>query len=238
MPYGFYDDTARVLPHPPIPLPVLLVVEEAIRLAWQILRYWPSAKFNLTTATENEITHELFEILSDDLLATGFVDGFDLKHFKMVVREPKLRNFDGAILEKMPDLIIGIADRDQIFMLSQDALFIECKPIDSSHTVGVHYAGKGIARFTKGEYAWAMQEAMMIGYADTGYTLDPKLIETLAASATQYHVIDHPKRCPHSMGSLLAAPVHMTRHARPFSYDGIGRPAVPIVLRHLWLNRF
>ncbi len=237
MPFGFYDETTAALPHPPIPLPVVLVVEEAIRTAWQILRSRAPGKFNLATAIEDEITHELHEILYNEVLAGGIVEGFDREHFTVVTREPKIRNFDGSNLDKMPDLVVGIAGREQIFMLTQDGLFVECKPVDTTHTVGVHYAAKGIARFVKGEYAWAMPTAMMIGYVDRGYALDPKLVETLKAHPALYHVLEHPQRCRRSVDSAVSTAVHTTRHGRPFRYVENGQPAPPIVLRHLWLNR-
>lgn len=237
MAFGFYEDSGVEVPHPPIPLPVLLIVEEAIRVAWQRLKFRSPAKIDLATAIEDEITHALFEILYDEVLAEGIVEGFDREHFTAITREPKIRNFDGGMIDKMPDLLIGIAGREQIFMLSQDGLFIECKPVDSAHTVGVHYAGKGIARFIKGEYAWTMPGAMMIGYVSVGYSLDPKLREALAARTTEFAVLDAPKVCARSQASACDPVVHITRHQRSFNYVETGAAAPAIVLRHLWLGR-
>jgi len=53
MAVGFYDDPEwRVLPHPKIGLPVLLIVENALCAAWNLLRTYPRKGFDLLTADE------------------------------------------------------------------------------------------------------------------------------------------------------------------------------------------
>ncbi len=153
------------LPHPPISLSMFLVVEEALCVAWGYLRTHPRSGFDLLTANEDVVTQELYERLYEEVFNKGVVDGFDRQLFTVITRESKVRNCDGAKLDKMPDLLIGLSDRVNVFKLSQDWLFIECKPVDSDHSAGVHYCDKGIARFVFGEYAWAMRCALMIGYA-------------------------------------------------------------------------
>lgn len=237
MAYGFYDEGAIPLPHPPIPLALSLVVEEAVRVAWQRLRSRTPSRINLATADEDEVTHDLYEILYDEVFAQGLVDGFDCERFTVVTREAKVCNFDGTMLDKMPDLLIGLAAREEIFRLSQDWLYVECKPVDATHTVGVHYGAKGIARFVRGEYAWAMPDALMIGYVATGYSLDPKLAETLTDRHQEFAVMDGPKACARSPASSVSPAVQVTRHRRTFTYLETGLPAPPIRLRHLWLDR-
>jgi hypothetical protein len=237
MAFGFYEEGGADLPHAPIPLEVQLIVEDAMRLAWQRLRGRVPAKHNLATATEDEVTHDLFEILYDEVFAQGLVEGFDHERFTVVTREKKVRNFDGTMLDKMPDLHVGIAARENVFMLSQDGLFVESKPVDANHTVGVHYGAKGIARFIRGEYAWAMPAALMVGYASAGYQLDPKLIEALRDRATEFAVLAAPQPCPRSHAVSFSPAVHVSRHGRNFSYLETGLAAPPIQLRHLWLDR-
>jgi hypothetical protein len=235
---GFFSAAVSPLPHPPIPLAIFLIVEAAVSVAWERLKSQGSSRIDLKTATEDQITHELYEILFDEVYEQGLVDGFDDVRFTVVTREAKVRNFDGTHLDKMPDLLIGLADREDILKKSQDWIFVECKPIGSTHTVGVHYGAKGIARFIKGEYAWAMPSALMIGYADSGYDILPKLADALAQRRDEFHVLDAPIPCIKSQGRHKGSGLHVTRHSRPFKYIETGQDAPPILLRHLWLQRF
>ncbi len=237
MGFGFFDKHLTELPHPPIPLAISLIAEEAIAVAWQRLKKVGISKFDLNSAKEDEITHELYEILYDEIFCKGIVDGFDEEHFSVVAREAKLRNFNGKKLDKMPDLLIGIAGREQIFRRSQDWLYIECKPIDSNHSIGVHYGAKGISRFICGDYAWAIPNALMVGYASSGYNVDSKLTETLSRRKKEFGVITHPTICKYSSNTPLYYPVHYTRHCRTFTYVETGQKAPPIELRHLWLKK-
>ncbi len=236
MGYGFYRDEVE-LPHKPLPLAVFLIVEEALRVSWQRLKAQPTPRHNLQTATENEVTHDLYEVMYDEVFAKGIVEGFDREHFTVVTREAKVRNYDGAKLDKMPDLLVGIAGRNDVYKNTQDWLFIECKPVDAEHTVGVHYCAKGIARFIRGEYAWAMTSALMVGYVSPGYTIDPKLFEALEARADEFKVRRGPVPCRLSPSTADAEKVHITQHERTFHYLENGQLAPPIKLRHLWLGR-
>jgi len=238
MPHGFYEEegAAVELPHPPISLSVSLVVEEAVRAAWELVRTRPSAKFALATAEEDEVTHELYERLYDEVFNKGVVEGFDRQLFTVVTRESKVRNYDGAMLDKRPDLLIGLADRTGVFKPSQDWIFIECKPVDCDHSVGVYYCDKGVIRFVRGEYAWAMTSALMIGYAHKGYTIHPKLTDALAERPALL-TVHLPRPCRKSKAGLNYEAVQISRHERAFSYVETRKQAPAITVRHLWLNR-
>lgn len=239
MAYGFYAEGLAVimLPHPPISLPIFLVVEDALRVAWDRLRTHPRAGFHLLSATEDVVTHELYERLFDEVFNKGVVSGFDRQLFTVITRESKVRNYDWAMLDKMPDLLIGLADRLNVFKATQDWLFIECKPVDDDHSVGVHYCEKGIIRFVRGEYAWAMTSALMIGYSRRGYALLPKLADALEARMRELPTIALPRPCRRSRPGQNSEVVHITRHSRAFSYVETGQQAPAITLRHLWLRR-
>jgi hypothetical protein len=236
MGYGFYRDEVE-LPHKPLPLAVFLVVEEAIRVSWKRLKANPRPRHDIQTADEDSVTHDLYEVMYDEVFHQGIVEGFDRDHFTVVTREAKVRNYDGTNLDKMPDMLVGIAGRNDVCRNTQDWLFIECKPVDANHTVGVHYGAKGIARFIRGEYAWAMTSALMVGYASPGYTIDPKLIETLKARAEEFKVRRMPTPSHRSPAATDAEQVHITQHERAFNYIENGQSAPPIKLRHLWLSR-
>jgi hypothetical protein len=236
MGYGFYRDEVE-LPHKPLPLAVFLIVEDAIRVSWERLKARPNPQINLQTATEDEVTHDLYEVIYDEVFNQGLVEGFDREHFTVVTREAKVRNYDGTKLDKMPDMLVGIVGRNDIYRNTQDWLFIECKPVDADHTVGVHYGAKGIVRFIRGEYAWAMTSALMVGYASPGYTIDPKLTEALESRKEEFKVRRMPVPCRLSPAVSYIEKAHISQHERTFDYVENGKSAPPIKLRHLWLSR-
>src|ERR1022692_4882939 len=131
MAVGFYDDLGwHVLPYPRISLPVLLVVENALCAAWELLRIDARAGFNLLTASEDAITLELHEALFDRVFNSGVVEGFDSGLFATVEREPKIRSYDYGHLDKMPDLLVRLVGIDaragfNLLTASEDAITLE-----------------------------------------------------------------------------------------------------------------
>ena len=234
---AFYDDAEwRVLPYAEICLPVLLIVESAPRAAWDLLRADPRPGFDLLTADEDAVTLELHEALFDRVFNKGIVDGFDSALFSSVEREPKIRSYDYCHPDKMPDLLVRLVGRPPGVRNTQDGLFIECKPVDSKHAVREHYCGKGLVRFVLGEYAWAMPNAMMVGYAKEGHTVSTRLVPALQvwAPAGTFSV---PRACPYSKGSPTSEVVYSTKHGRGFEYLETQQAAPEITIRHLWLRR-
>jgi hypothetical protein len=226
------------LPHPPLSLRSHLIVEAAICAAWELMTNRGRAGFDLQTADEDEVTHELYERLYDEVFDKGVVDGFDREIFAAVRREPKVRNFNGDNLDKMPDLLVEFIDRPVGAMNSQHGLFIECKPVDQQHPAGSAYCDAGLIRFVRGDYAWAMQNAMMIGYAKEGYSLNPKLSEALAANRkVPIPLSVGLAGCPRTRASPFAEQVAISKHERTFKYVASNLPAGIIVIRHLWLKR-
>ena len=226
------------LPHPPLSLRSHLVVEAAICAAWELMAKRGRTGFDLQTANEDTVTHELYERLYDEVFDKGVVDGFDREVFASVRREPKVRNFNGSNPDKMPDLLVDFIDRPAGVMNSQHGLFIECKPVDADHTVGAHYCDKGLIRFVRGDYAWAMQSAMMVGYTREGYPLVAKLSEVLASNRKEpIPTSSGPTYCPRTKATACAEQVAISKHERTFSYVETNSPAGVIVIRHLWLRR-
>jgi len=233
---GFYEELPPELPHPPIPLAILLIVEEALVEAWEVLRQRTRTGFDLVSAYEDTVTHDLYEVLCDIVLNKGRVDGFGRELFE-VNREPKLRSYNGGSLDKMPDLRVSLIGGRRVAKLSQDGLFIECKPADRDHSIGAHYCDKGLIRFVNGDYAWAMREAMMVAYAREGYTVSAKLAKALKARTDAIPTLVSPKPCRSSKASKFGEVVHTSTHGRTFRYLGTDAPAPPITVRHLWLRR-
>lgn len=225
------------LPHPQIPIAVFLIVEKALCVAWDILRTHPRPDFNLLSAAEDVVTQELYEKLVDDVFKNSVVDGFNHQFFTAIAREPKLRNYDGKVLDKMPDMLIGLSGRINVFKPSQDWLFIECKPVDSDHPVGVHYCDKGIIRFVSGDYAWTMTNALMLGYVSNGYTISPNIYKALEKRKKEIPTIKPPCICQRSKPGKNNEVTHISEHSRAFRYVETGQQAPTITLRHLWLRR-
>ena len=227
------------LPHPPISLRSLLVVESALCEAWRLMRDEPRGTFKLDEGDEDDITLELHERLYDEVFSKGLIPGFNTEVFASVGREPKIRNFNRTHPDKMPDLFIQFVDRPVGALYSQHGIFIECKPVDDDHAVGKHYCDKGIIRFIQGDYAWTMTSVLMIGYARSDYTILPKLPDTLALAsrAKKIPTLDAPQPCQHSQAGPINEVVHISRHNRTFKYVENGKAAPPITLRHLWLKR-
>ena len=198
----------------------------------------PRTGFDLPAANEDTVTHELYERLYDEVFDKGVVGGFDREVFASVRREPKVRNFNGSSLDKMPDLLVEFIDRPAGAMNSQHGLFIECKPVDQEHHAGSAYCDKGLIRFVRGDYAWTMQSAMMVGYARLGYSVMPKLAEALASIRKEpISTSFGPESCPCTRASSCAQQVAVSKHERTFRYIENDSPAGIIVIRHLWLKR-
>ena len=52
--------------------------------------------------------------------------------------------------------------------------------VNSKHYSGSDYCDDGLVRFVRGDYAWAMQEAMMLAYTRDGRTIAGHLIPEIA----------------------------------------------------------
>lgn len=237
MALGLYEEvTFDTLPHPAIRLPVLLVIENAICAAWDIVRRQPRAGFDLATATEDSITLELHEALYDRVYNRGVVAGFDAEVFSGIEREAKIRNYDREHPDKMPDFIIRLIGRPPGIRNTQDGLFVECKPVDKNHPLLTDYCKRGLVRFTTGQYAWAMSTAMMVGYTNADYRVSPSLTAVLKDwPENNTNTIVRP--CSRSTPSPASEATHMTEHQRGFIYLETKRQAPAITIRHLWLRR-
>lgn len=231
----FVADPDYRLPHPHIPLRLILVIHLALTKAFELLRSQPPIGFVLSTAKEDEITVELYRVLEDRLLDAGAVAGFDRRRFRNLVRAPEVPNYDGSHPAKKPDLVAFLMKREHFSVRpSQDALFAECKPVDDAHLIGKHYCDGGIQRFVNGEYAWAMQEGMMIAYVRGGRTIDTHLAPVLA-SGNRQATLGAP-RAPAVVSPALGSgeALQFTIHQRSFPWPGGHGKACEIQIFHSW----
>lgn len=222
------------LPHPPIPLRLILIVDATLQRGLELLRESPPPDFNLGCAAEDTVTFHLHWVIANRLHGSREVPGFDKRSFGKVWREPKVTNFDGTHPDKMPDLVFDLK-RDSLPVLStQDAFYVECKPVDATHSAGQHYCDKGLQRFVIGDYAWTMQEAMMVAYVRDRRSIARHLIPALARRRQQLGVLKKLEIVKGATESKSSELLSVTCHSRQFPWPkGHGLPC-EIRIFHSW----
>jgi hypothetical protein len=235
---GFFTAiTPYQLPHPRVSMRVILTTHLALVKAFELLRADPPSGFLLPTAKEDEITRELHWIMENRLLRTHEVPGFDTRRIKNVVRAPEVTNHDGQHPAKRPDLVLFLLKRESLpIVSSHDGIFAECKPVDDQHPIGGHYCDGGITRFINGDYAWAMQEGIVIAYVRGGRTISKDLAPVLASEKCHSRLgsPDAPVVVAGSRKSDKSEALYSTRHQRCFNWpDGRGN-ACEIHIFHSW----
>lgn len=226
------------LPHPRLELAVILIIRRVLLRAFELLR---EQRFDLAEATEDQVTEALRGVVENHLRQTGDVAGFNKRTFDFVVRQGQWRNVDGTAITKTPDLFFKLRDdensRDRVIS-EVDGLFVEAKPVDAKHPAGSRYCDDGLIRFVRGDYAWAMQEALMLAYARDGRTVAEHLIPAMAQGIrrTSLAMIQLPKACavPGATACPEAEAIHISRHRRHFQWPDEKGPACDIVIYHLW----
>lgn len=214
------------LPHPPIPQRTILLLSKVIRRAWELLTTSPPTGFILKTATEDEISVELVDIIENRLRKNGEVLGFDHIRFGRVEREPKIANFNKKHPDKMPDIFFDLKRETYPVLNNQDGLFVECKPIDTKHSLSSCYCQKGLIRFVNGDYAWAMQDSLMVGYVSGHYSF-AKLAAVLSKEeSVNLNTVDH---------SPIKQSMYRSNHNRDFMWLEKRGQACRISVSHLWL---
>lgn len=217
-----------------IPYSLMCVVQNALAFAWRhLLKQVNAGQFEICGTDEDIITEQLYMILCE-LHATEpeAVGGFDL--VETPVREGNLRNCNGKRPDCQPDLTFRPV-RGQVPAANSalTGIFVECKPIDSTHPVPSCYCAEGLVRYVRGDYAWAVDRALMVGYVRNHCRL-PEGLEACArnhAREQRYHSLEP---LSSSAPSQMGDPVYLSRHERQFPSDCVS--AQPITLHHLWLH--
>jgi hypothetical protein len=226
------------LPHPRLGLPVILLVRRVLIRAFELLR---DQEFNLTAASEDQVTAALRSKIENDLRQSGSVAGFNRRTYETVVRQGQWANYDGSRLSKTPDLCFKLRDDEgerRPVISEYDALFIECKPVDTTHAAGSKYCDDGLSRFVDGDYAWAMEEAMMLAYARDGRSIAKHLLPAIGEpermKRLQTEQIPTPLTVAGARSEEFAETLHLSRHRRGFPWpDGKGQ-ATSIDVFHVW----
>ncbi len=238
MALGFLPRPKRQVPHPAIQPRLLRLFRDAVVKAWELILASPPPGFNLANASEVEVNTVLYATLVNEVLDRGFVPGFTTSLF-CITSTPGLRAYDGKHLEKRPDLFIHLIPTRAAAYPDVDGMFIECKPIDSDHAVGEHYCDLGLRRFITGEYAWAMREGMMVGYARRGYLLPGELTKFLSRGSRPKTIplVTGPKPVYRGVATACSQMPYVSTHSRDFKYMHSGAAAPEIAIYHLWLTR-
>lgn len=226
------------LPHPRLGLPVILLVRRVLLCAFDLLR---GRSFALATAKEDEVTAALRAVIENDLRQTGKVAGFNRRTYETVVRQGQVVNFDLTKLTKAPDVCFKLRNDEEEprpVLSEHDALFVECKPVDKTHAAGGKYCDDGLNRFVEGDYAWAMEEALMVGYARHGRTIAKHLIpamrEPLRPENLKTDEFPQEVKQPGAAAQKHAEALHVSRHRRGFLWVADKGPATDIFVYHSW----
>jgi hypothetical protein len=168
-----------------IPEFLMMLVERALSHAWQVLlRDVAAGKFSLCSAKEDEITEQMQVILGELHAAEPEpVAGFSQLSLG---RDGKVRSYDGRSLDLQPDLTFyPLRGSIPTINTAFAAIFVECKPVDSNHPVGSAYCEAGLARYIRGDYAWAVDRALMVGYVRNRCWLPSGLAACLEGASRQ-----------------------------------------------------
>ncbi|WP_129587041.1 hypothetical protein [Pseudomonas frederiksbergensis] len=215
---------------------LLVVVQNVLCMAWQLLMDEVRVgAFSLCIATEDEITERLQLILGDLHAADDVpIPGFFL--FETPVREGNLRNHNGEHLDRQPDLTFRpLRGHIQTTNSVTTAIFIECKPIDAAHPVVSTYCNAGLIRFVQGDYAWAVDRAMMLGYVRNVCRLPGGLASGFNSVLLTNQLStqgDLEALAPTAFGTSVC----LSKHNRDFCLSGSDLKAGVINIHHLWLH--
>lgn len=213
---------------------ILTVVTHALREAWAVICTDPATHLAPTTAgnpEEDRYTDALCEILLYWLRdPTSPVNGFTSDVFENVERGTNLTNFDLSVINKQPDLIIRLANGPLLNTRRYVGIFAEAKVVSQKTSLS-SYTKNGISRFVRGDYAWAMQDGLMLAYRKQPLRALDTLESPLKNDKTLLTTQENTK---HLVQSGLPVPAcGKTTHDRQWSYMAGGAPGA-IRIWHLW----
>lgn len=144
------------------------------------------------------------------------------------------RDYTGRKVRPRPDITIRFRGRKPaVADPIADAIIIECKRMQRDHNVG-RYIQTGMNKFIDGTYAWAVQQAMMVGYLERKYVLPDALERGLAYDGNAVEmkvVVGEEGRMVKASGKNNQA---TTQHQRTWTHMNGDAPG-DIELVHVWL---
>ncbi|HEX9733825.1 MAG TPA: hypothetical protein VGG06_17780 [Thermoanaerobaculia bacterium] len=194
----------------------------------------------MATKEEDEITADLLSVIENDLRQKGSVRGFSRRTYEIVTRQGQVANYNRTKLRKAPDLRFKLRNDEEEprrVLSEHEGLFVECKRIDRNNSAGSEYCDDGLCRFVDGDYAWAMEEALMVGYA-RARTIAGHLIPAMnqPERLERLKTAELPRPVMHSDATArdCAEVLHVSRHRRDFSWVDDKGPATDILVYHSW----
>lgn len=226
------------LPHPPIHARIMLLLHEVLGAAFDMLR---SKNGSLAGHGEDSITTELYHLLENDLRhrksrgAANAIPGFDEQVFDAVIRHPGVTDYTRTRLKVEPDLCFKLKPTYGLRVLPTEyAIFTECKPIDAAHPAGSKCCDAGLNRFVDGDYAWAMQDALMVGYTRQR-TIGKHLVPALRNTERRRRLKTVTLPTPISGKTINGAEaLHMSIHKRGFPWGWNKGSSTEIRVYHSW----
>lgn len=216
------------LPLPEVSTDHLEVIAEGLLRAFGDIRI--QSPTTVASGSEAEVT-ALMETRLNTLIEE---DPFWGQLVLCVARGKESLSFNGAHLEKRPDLSIYLSNRNRGFPLVTEAKIIDAA---SSKTEAL-YCDNGIRRFVDGEYGWGSREAFMIAYVRDGSSIETKLSPFLSKAIVKTPPEYLIEGLPTAVGGAKSD-LAQSRHGRSFTYDGgvsAGLEPGPISVWHLWLS--
>lgn len=217
-----------------IPPNVLTVVIQALQKAWALI--CADLATHLAPPTpgnpeEDRYTDALCEILTYWLRASnGPVDGFTADVFESVERGLNLSNYDASVINKQPDLVIRLANGPLVNARRYVGIFAETKVVSKKKSL-TNYTKDGVARFVRGDYAWAMQDGLMLAYRKKPHRELDTLETPLQSDST---LLVTPENTKHLVLTSLPVPAGgKSTHERLWTYKAGGAPGT-IRIWHLW----
>ena len=109
--------------------------------------------------------------------------------------------------------------------------------MNTDHAAGSRYCDDGLIRFVIGDYAWAMQEGMMVAYARDRRTIADHLIPAMRESERMMALAT--EQLPqvlaaHKKEGADAETIHVSIHRRNFQWPDEKGQATNIAIYHLW----
>lgn len=201
------------------------VIIKAIATAWR--RALDAEGRGLLTMGEDETT-TLLHLYLNEMLDVGS-EGFSASVFERVSRHSPESDYTGSHLMKQPDMAFRLREIRPGTTTSQfRAFFVECKLVDSRSQMRL-YDIKGIAKFEKGDYAWAMRSALMLGYSRRGLTIKGSLVPYLKKNRQLAAQPDS------QLDASSELDIYRSQDDRRWSYPGSARNPGQILLHHHWL---
>jgi hypothetical protein len=214
------------IPFAPLPEANLKIIAEVLSSAWVgLLRTHRQVLFSGQEAEVNALMASRLNFLLDEDTAWSVL-------VRSVARGTETMSFDGSHLEKRPDLSLHLTGRNPSF-----ALIVECKLLDRPSGKRVDmYCNDGLARFVRGEYAWASREAFMLAYVRDESRIATSLRPYLAENQNNQPDLFQTAALPEM---ITNSGMHLARSGHNRSFRYVGRPSLSspglISIWHLWI---